>query len=257
MDPAALDWTSLLPFIAIGFAAQAVDGALGMAFGVITNTALVALLGLPPATASAKVHLVECATTAVSGISHFLSGNIEWSLFWRLLVPGMIGGVTGAYLLSNIDGSVVKPFVLAYLTLMGGWLLTRGLFYPPKFAKPRVVSALGLVGGFLDAAGGGGWGSVVTSNLLAQSAEPRKTVGTVNAAEFFLTVTISLTFLLNIGWADLGGSVIGLLIGGLAAAPFGAMMAKRLPARAMLILVGFVLIATSIFGLSKALKFWG
>ncbi len=257
MDLATLDWAALMPFIAIGFAAQAVDGALGMAFGVITNTALVVLLGLPPAAASAKVHLVECATTAVSGISHFASGNIEWQLFWRLLIPGIIGGVTGAYLLSNIDGSVVKPFVLAYLALMGGLLLVRGLFYPPKFAKPRIVSVLGLVGGFLDAAGGGGWGPVVTSNLLAQSAEPRKTIGTVNAVEFFLTVAVSATFLLNIGWADLGGSVIGLLVGGMIAAPFGAMMARRLPAKTMLVLVGIVLIATSIFGLGKAISQWG
>lgn len=256
MDLTTLDWASLLPFIAIGFAAQAVDGALGMAFGVITNTALVVLLGLSPAVASAKVHLVECATTAVSGISHLLTGNIEWQLFWRLLVPGLLGGVSGAYLLSNIDGSVVKPFVLAYLVLMGGWLLVRGLLYPPKLARPRIVSVLGLVGGFLDAVGGGGWGPVVTSNLLAQSGEPRKAVGTVNAVEFFLTVAVSLTFLLNIGWADLSGSVIGLLLGGLAAAPFGALMAKRLPARTMLILVGVVLIATSLFALGKAFGLW-
>lgn len=253
MDLSVIDLSTLLPFIAIGFAAQAVDGALGMAFGVITNTALVTLLGLPPATASAKVHLVESATTAVSGLSHFLQKNIEWPLFWRLLIPGLIGGVTGAYLLSHLDGGAVKPFVLAYLALIGVWLLVRGLFFPPKIAKPRVVAPLGLVGGFLDAAGGGGWGPVVTSNLLVQGAEPRKVVGTVNSVEFFLTVAVSATFLLNIGLADIAGPVIGLLVGGLAAAPFGAVMAKRLSARTILILVGVVLTATSIFSLSKAL----
>ncbi len=257
MDVFAIDLTTLLPFIAIGFAAQAVDGALGMAFGVITNTALVVLLGLPPATASAKVHLVESATTAVSGISHFLHGNIEWSLFWRLLVPGLIGGVTGAYLLSNVDAGAVKPFVLAYLTLIGLWLLVRGVFYPPKFARPRIVAPLGLIGGFLDAAGGGGWGPVVTSNLLVQGAEPRKVVGTVNSVEFFLTVAVSVTFLLNIGFAELAAPAIGLLIGGLAAAPFGAIMAKRLPARTMLILVGVVLTITSVFALGKTAGVWG
>lgn len=253
MDFAAFDLAGLLPFIAIGFAAQAIDGALGMAFGVITNTALVALMGLPPATASAKVHLVESATTAVSGISHFFQGNIDWTLFWRLLVPGLIGGVTGAYLLSNIDAATVKPFVLAYLTLVGLWLLVRGIFYPPKFAKPRIVAPLGLVGGFLDAAGGGGWGPVVTSNLLVQGAEPRKVVGTVNSVEFFLTVAVSVTFLVNIGVADLAGPALGLLVGGLVAAPFGAVMAKRLPAKTMLMLVGTVLTATSIFALARAL----
>lgn len=251
-----MDWSALLPFIAIGFAAQAVDGALGMAFGVITNTALVALLGMPPATASAKVHLVECATTAVSGISHLLTGNIEWPLFWRLLVPGLIGGVAGAYLLSNVDAGAIKPFVLAYLTLIGLWLLARGVFYPPRFAKPYVVAPLGLIGGFLDAAGGGGWGPVVTSNLLVQGAEPRKVVGTVNSVEFFLTVTVSVTFLLNIGFSDLAGPAMGLLLGGLAAAPFGAVMARHLPAKAMLILVGVVLSATSVYALGKAIGIW-
>ena len=254
MDLAAFDLSSLLPFVAIGFGAQAIDGALGMAFGVISNTALVALMGLPPATASAKVHLVESATTAVSGISHFIQGNIEWPLFWRLLVPGLIGGVAGAYVLANIDAATVKPFVLAYLTAIGLWLLVRGIFYPPKFAKPRIVVPLGLVGGFLDAAGGGGWGPVVTSNLLVQGAEPRKVVGTVNSVEFFLTVAVSLTFLFNIGVADVAGPALGLLIGGLVAAPFGAVMAKRLPARVMLIMVGVVLTATSVYALLKAMR---
>lgn len=256
MDVFGFDVSTLLPFIAIGFAAQAVDGALGMAFGVISNTALVALIGVPPALASAKVHLVESATTAVSGISHLLSGNIDWPLFWRLLFPGLIGGITGAYLLSNVDAGAVKPFVLAYLSLVGVWLLVRGALYPPKVAKAKIVAPLGLIGGFLDAAGGGGWGPVVTSNLLVQGAEPRKVVGTVNSVEFFLTVAVSATFLLNIGLADLAAPAIGLLLGGLVAAPFGAIMAKRLPARTMLILVGTVLTLTSVFSLSRATGLW-
>lgn len=257
MDLSTIDLATLLPFIAIGFAAQAVDGALGMAFGVICSTALVAIMGMPPALASAKVHLVESATTAVSGLSHLLHGNIEWRLFWGLLVPGLIGGITGAYLLSSVNAGVVRPFVLAYLSIVGLWLLVRGVFYPPKFAKPRVIAPLGLVGGFLDAAGGGGWGPVVTSNLLVQGAEPRKVVGTVNSVEFFLTVAVSVTFLLNIGLADIAGPTIGLLLGGLVAAPFGAIMAKRLPARTMLILVGVVLTATSVFALGRAADVWG
>ena len=248
-----MDLSALLPFIIVGFAAQAVDGALGMAFGVITNTFLVGLLGISPARASAKVHLVECVTTAVSAISHMLHGNVDRGLFLRLLIPGMIGGATGAYLLSNIDAAVVKPFVLGYLVLIGLYLLARGILYPPKHQKPKVVEPLGLIGGFLDAAGGGGWGPVVTSNLLVQGVEPRKVIGTVNTVEFFLTVTISATFILNLGVMDFAAPVVGLLIGGVLAAPFGAFMAKRIPTKPMLIMVGVVLTITSGYGVVMAL----
>lgn len=239
------DLAYLLPFIAIGFAAQAVDGALGMAFGVITNTMLVGLLGVPPAQASARVHIVETFTTAVSGVSHLLQGNVDRRLFLRLLIPGIIGGVAGAYLISNIDGEMIKPFILVYLAGIGLWLFVRGMLYPPKILRPKVVEPLGLVGGFLDAAGGGGWGPVVTSNLLVQGAEPRKVVGTVNSVEFFLTLTISATFISQIGVQNLVGSTLGLLIGGAIAAPFGAFMAKYLSPKLMLILVGIVLTLTS------------
>lgn len=244
----------LLPFILIGFVAQSIDGALGMAFGVITNTLLVGVLGIPPAQASARVHVVETFTTAVSGLSHLIHGNIEKRLFFRLLIPGVIGGVTGAYLLTRLDGDVVKPFILTYLIAIGLWLLVRGLLYPPKVKKPSVVEPLGLIGGFLDAVGGGGWGPVVTSNLLVQGAEPRKVVGTVNAVEFFLTLTVSATFIYHLGLADVAGATLGLLIGGVAAAPFGAIMAKRIPMKLMLILVGIVLTLTSSYSLLRALK---
>lgn len=253
MDVLGLDLWQLLPFIAIGFAAQLVDGALGMAFEVIMNTLLVGVLGLPPATASQRVHVVECFTTAVSGISHLYHRNIDKRLFFRLLVPGVIGGFTGAYLLSNIDAGVIKPFVLTYLAGIGIYLLVRGLFYPPKPREAKHVAPLGLVGGFLDAAGGGGWGPVVTSNLLVQGTDPRKTVGTVNAVEFFLTLTISATFIYHLGIADLAGATLGLLIGGVAAAPFGAWAAKHIPAKTMLILVGVVLTVTSAYGVWTAL----
>lgn len=252
-DVAALDPSALLPFILIGFAAQLVDGALGMAFGVICNTLLVAVMGVPPATASARIHVVEVFTTAVSGISHLLHRNIEWGLFWRLLIPGLIGGVTGAYVLSSISGAYVKPFVLAYLVAIGIWLLVRGLLFPPKIRKPSVIAPLGLVGGFLDAAGGGGWGPVVTSNLLVQGAEPRKVVGTVNSVEFFLTLAVSATFIWHLGFDDIAGATLGLLIGGVMAAPIGAFMAKRFSPKLMLVLVGIVLTATSSFGLYRAL----
>jgi uncharacterized membrane protein YfcA len=251
---ADFDWAALLPFIAVGFAAQLIDGALGMAFGVITNTLLVGVMGVPPAQASQRVHVVECFTTAVSGISHLLHRNIDFRLFFRLLVPGIIGGVTGAYLLSNLDAAVVRPFVMLYLASIGIYLLWRGLMYPPKLRDAKLVAPLGLIGGFLDAAGGGGWGPVVTSNLLIQGTDPRKVVGTVNSVEFFLTVTISATFIYHLGLADLAGATLGLLIGGVIAAPLGALAAKHIPAKQMLILVGAVLTVTSLYAVWSA---WG
>ncbi len=254
MDFSTFDLGALLPFIAIGFAAQLVDGALGMAFGVITNTLLVGLLGVPPAQASQRVHVVECFTTAVSGISHLLHRNIDAKLFFRLLIPGVIGGVTGAYLLSSLDAEFVKPFVLLYLSGIGLYLLWRGLMYPPKLREAKLIAPLGLLGGFLDAAGGGGWGPVVTSNLLIQGADPRKVIGTVNSVEFFLTMSISATFIYHLGFADLAGATLGLLIGGVMAAPIGAWAAKHVPAKQMLILVGIVLTATSSYGVWTA---WG
>jgi uncharacterized membrane protein YfcA len=254
MEFGAFDFSAVLPFIAVGFAAQLVDGALGMAFGVISNTLLVAVLGVPPALASQRVHLVECFTTAVSGISHLAHRNIDGRLFVRLLVPGVIGGVLGAYVLSSVDASVVKPFVLLYLTGIGLYLLFRGIMYPPKIREASLIAPLGLVGGFLDAAGGGGWGPVVTSNLLIQGADPRKVVGTVNSVEFFLTVTVSAAFIYHLGIADVAGATLGLLIGGLLAAPLGAWAAKHFPAKQMLILVGVVLTVTSAYGVWRA---WG
>jgi uncharacterized membrane protein YfcA len=252
MEFASIDLAQLLPFIAVGFAAQLVDGALGMAFGVISNTLLVGVLGIPPALASQRVHLVECFTTATSGISHLLHGNVDKRLFFQLLIPGVIGGVLGAFVLSSIDASVVKPFVLLYLSGIGIYLLVRGIFYPPKVRDAKLIWPLGLFGGFLDAAGGGGWGPVVTSNLLIQGADPRKVVGTVNTVEFFLTITVSAAFIFHLGIADVAGATLGLLIGGLLAAPLGAWAAKHFPAKQMLILVGIVLTLTSAYGVWKA-----
>lgn len=249
MEWLGIEFAELLPFIMVGFAAQLIDGALGMAFGVISNTLMVSLLGVPPAAASQRVHVVECFTTAVSGISHLIQRNIEKRLFFALLVPGVIGGVAGSTLLANFDGEIVKPFVLAYLAGIGILLLVRGLLYPPKLQKAKHVRVLGLVGGFLDAAGGGGWGPVVTSNLLIQGAEPRKVVGTVSAVEFFLTLTISASFIYHLGWADLAGATLGFLIGGVVAAPLGAFAARHFSPKLMLILVGATITLTSAYGI--------
>ncbi|GBF59284.1 hypothetical protein PbB2_02978 [Candidatus Phycosocius bacilliformis] len=246
---------AIWPFILVGFVAQLVDGALGMAFGVITSTLLVSVLGMPPARASSTVHIVEVFTTAASAISHALHRNVNWRLFATLVIPGMIGGITGAYLLSNIHAEVARPFVMGYLACIGLYLLWRAW----RMAKgqihrsARFAGPLGLVGGFLDAVGGGGWGPVVTSNLLVQGTDPRMTIGTVNTAEFFLTTVISAVFIVNLGWEAFTLATLGLIAGGLLAAPFGAILAKRVPARQLLFLVGTVLTLTSLFSLSKAL----
>ncbi len=252
MEFGSFDLAFLLPFIAVGFAAQLVDGALGMAFGVISSTMLVAVLGVPPAVASQRIHLVECFTTATSGISHLLHGNVDKRLFFRLLIPGIVGGIMGAYVVTTLDAGLVKPFVLLYLSGIGLYLLWRGIMYPPQIREAKYIAPLGLLGGFLDAAGGGGWGPVVTSNLLIQGADPRKVVGTVNVVEFFLTLTVSAAFIYHLGLADVAGATLGLLIGGLLAAPIGAWAAKHFPAKTMLILVGVVLTLTSGYGMWTA-----
>jgi uncharacterized membrane protein YfcA len=245
---------AILPFIAIGFAAQLVDGALGMAFGLINSTLLVSVMGLPPAVASASVHAVETFTTAASGISHALHKNVNWKLFARLIIPGIIGGVLGAYVLSSIDASIARPFVMIYLTAIGLYLLFRAWRGRVEPKKPKIIEPLGLAGGFLDAAGGGGWGPVVTSNLLVQGASPRETIGTVNTVEFFLTATISATFIATLGFAAFTVQTLGILIGGLLAAPLGGVLAKRMPARPLMALVGVLLTLTSAFSVYQALK---
>ena len=247
------DPSALLPFILIGFAAQLVDGALGMAYGTISSTLLIGM-GVPPATASAGVHVVETATTAVSAVSHVAHRNVDWRLFFRIVIPGVIGGVLGAYVLTQIDAAVARPVVLSYLMAIGLYLFWRGWTHKHVEKEPKIVEPLGLVGGFLDAAGGGGWGPIVTSNLMVQGAAPRHTIGTVNTAEFFLTITISATFISQLGWDAVSRATLGLLIGGVVAAPFGAIIAKRLEADRILVLVGMVLTATSGFGLWKLLS---
>lgn len=243
----------LLPFIAIGFAAQLIDGALGMAYGVISTTLLLAL-GLPPKAASAGTHAAETFTTAASGISHILHRNVDWRLFSRLAIPGIVGGVTGAHLLSNVDSTAVKPYVQSYLMALGLWLLWRSFAKIQRSKDPKLVAPLGLLGGFLDASGGGGWGPVVTSNLLLQGSDPRTTIGTVNTAEFLLTAAVSLTFLLNLGWETFTVATSGLLIGGVFAAPLGAWLAKHVPSNRLMMMVGIVLSLTSGYGIAKSLE---
>ena len=247
---------TFLLFLLVGFLAQAVDGALGMAYGVISSSVLLAL-GVPPATASASVHGAEVFTTAASAGSHVWHRNVDWRLLLPLAVAGVIGGCLGAYVLTGIEGEVIKPFVIGYLALMGAYILWRA---GPDIRVRRIASwvtgPLGLVGGFLDAVGGGGWGATVSSTLVGAGQEPRRAIGTVNTAEFFVAVAISAAFvwaLLSGHWRDAdalqnhASAVAGLVIGGLAAAPFAGLIAKRVPRRALAYAVGAVLLALAGF----------
>jgi len=229
-----------------------VDGALGMAFGQISSTLLISI-GVPPAAASAGVHTAETFTTAISGISHVAHRNVDWRLFFRIVIPGVIGGVAGAYLLTQISAEAARPLVLTYLTALGLYLFYRGIMHRHTERRPRIVEPLGLAGGFLDASGGGGWGAIVTSNLLVQGSNPRKTIGTVNTAEFFLTVTISATFIAAIGWEAFTVATVGLLIGGVLAAPFGGWIAKRVNPDRLLTFVGALVTLTSGYGLYRVI----
>ena len=250
-DLSSLTLADIAPFIAIGFAAQLIDGALGMAFGVISQTLLMTI-GVPPAAASASVHLVEVFTTGASGASHVWHRNVDWGLFKRLVPFGVAGGVLGAYVLSSVDASAARPFVMAYLTLIGLFLLYRAIrMDEPKFEDPKTTRPLALAGGFLDAAGGGGWGPVVTSNLLIQGGDPRKTVGTVNSAEFLLALSVSIAFLATIGLEAFTIATVGLILGGVTAAPIGAVLAKRVRPRLLLLAVAAVLVVTSLYSIVR------
>jgi uncharacterized membrane protein YfcA len=245
-------WDDILLFVAIGFAAQIIDGAIGMAYGV-TSTSVLLSFGVPPATASACVHAAETFTTGASGAAHWRLGNIDRGLVWRIAVPGMIGGALGAYVLTNLPGDAVRPFINAYLLLLGVFILWKALVTTPRTGPPpRAVAPLGFAGGLLDSIGGGGWGPIVTSTLLGQGTTPRYAIGSVNLAEFFVTATISATFLLTIG-LDLWPIIAGLVIGGVLAAPFAAVVTKHLPDRVLMVLVGFVVVILSVRGIVMAL----
>jgi len=238
-------------FIAIGFAAQLIDGALGMAYGVASTTALV-FIGVPPAVASANVHTAEVFTTAASGVSHAAARNIDWRLFRRLALAGSCGAVLGAFLISTIHLDAARPLISAYLFAMGVVVISKAVRPPKPPTEIRKVRLLGFVGGFADAAGGGGWGPIVVSNLIARGASPAIAVGTVNLAEFVVTVAASVAFLAALG-PTFGKAALGLLIGGVIAAPLAALAAKKLPRRTMMGLVGCAICILSLVNLWQTL----
>ncbi|MGJ4112123.1 sulfite exporter TauE/SafE family protein [Corynebacterium macclintockiae] len=225
----------ILVFAIVGVVAQLVDGALGMAFG-ITATTLLIFSGLGPAHASAAVHLAEVGTTLFSGLSHWRLKNVHWPTVLALGAPGAIGAFMGAYVLSNLSAKAAEPVVSTLLVLLGAYVLVRSVAVPwKKDENTQPVSTtrrsrfglagLGLAGGFLDASGGGGWGPVTTSTLMSVGkAEPRRIIGTVNTAEFLVSVSASAGFVVGMG-SELSQNwqpVVGLLVGGAIAAPIAA-----------------------------------
>jgi len=237
----------MAPFIVIGLLAQLVDGSLGAGYGLISNTLLV-LLGMPPAAASAATHSIEGFTSGASGLAHAFQRNIDWLLFVRLAVPGIIGGLLGVWLLSVANLTLLKPVLLVYLGAVGAMIIWLAPRRAQTFRKPGHVRKIAFAGGVLDATGGG-WGPVVAGSLLAQGLTPRTAVGTTNAAEFFVTVTILATLMGQLGLNTFSLAVSGLLIGGLIGAPFSAWLTRRLPSKVLGLLVGLLLVALSISGM--------
>lgn len=233
-----------LLYVAAGFLAQLIDGTLGMAYGVSASTLLLSM-GLPPAVTSATVHAAECFTTGASAVSHHAFGNVDRALFKRLLFPGMAGAIVGAYALSQFPGERITKYVAFYLLVMGGVIVVKSMREFPPRAVTSHVAPLGFGGALLDAMGGGGWGPIVASTLIARGNHVRQTVGTVNAAEFFVTLAASVTFIVTLGLSH-WPMIAGLALGGLVAAPLGAWACRRAPVRPLMALVGALVIALSV-----------
>lgn len=241
-----------LIFVLIGFVAQAIDGALGMAYGLSVTTFLLNF-GFPPVSASAITHAAECITSGFSAFAHHQLGNVNHTIFTRLLIPGMAGAIIGVFVLTHIDADVIKPLIAIYLLIMGFIVLSKtfAVFPPPGMLHHLIP--LGFFGALMDAIGGGGWGPIVTSTLLAKGHDARTTIGSVNACEVFITTTVSIAFFLNnvfIGWQV----VVALALGGAIAAPVGALLCKYIPIRILLFCVGLLIIGLSCRTLWMSLK---
>lgn len=242
---ATMDMEMFFWFLLVGFVAQSIDGALGMAYGVSSNSILLGI-GIPPAVASAWVHFAQVFTSLASGLSHWKLGNVNWELAKRLLFPGITGAIVGAYFLSNINGDTIKPFIAIYLMIMGLIIISK-VFKKnkPKFnSKGKSLPYLASIGGFADAIGGGGWGPIVNSTLLGKGQAPRFAIGTGNFVEIFVSLASASTFLFFIKELSLA-PVLGLIIGGVIAAPFAAVICKKLKPRFLLGMVGILIIFLS------------
>ena len=248
--------TEFLIYVALGFVAQLIDGALGMAYGVIGTSALIAT-GTPPALASASVHAAEIVTTGLAGASHAWHKNVDWSLFKRLAPAGVVGGVLGAYVLVELPETTVKWFVVCYLFVMA-ILIARRILTAHKERiksaeqKERIMPAipLGAAGGFCDAMGGG-WGPIVTPALIARGDTPRHSIGSVSLAEFFVTVAISAAFFTTLDLSTYGHVVLGLIVGGAIAAPLAGFLIRVVHPRAAMIMIVTLIFALATYNLVR------
>lgn len=229
-----------------GFIAQMIDGALGMAYGVSATTFLLSF-GVSPAAASASVHASEIFTSGVSGLMHLRFGNVNNKLFKTLLLPGVLGAILGAYILSSAEDYVhyIKPLVAVYTLVLGLVIIRKAIQKIKKKRRIRKMGLLAVTGGFLDSVGGGGWGPIVSSSLIASGRHPMYTIGSVNLTEFFVSFASSVTFITLIG-LDHWQVVLGLVLGGMVAAPVAALIARRLPVKTMMILVGLIVVIVSL-----------
>lgn len=238
--------SSILYYVLGGFIAQMIDGALGMAYGVTATTFLLSV-GITPAAASASVHASEVFTSGVSGYMHLKFGNVNSKLFKTLVIPGVIGAILGAYILSSLEeyAGYIKPIVSIYTLFLGAIIIRKALIKRQEKRQLKRVGWLALFGGYLDSIGGGGWGPIVSSTLIASGRHPKYTIGSVNLTEFFVSLASSITFftVIGLGYLDV---IIGLILGGVIAAPIAARLANKLPVKSMMILVGIVIIIVSL-----------
>lgn len=243
---------TLIVLVVIGFLAQLVDGALGMAYGATSSTLLLAA-GLSPATASASVHIAELGTTASSGFAHWRFGNVDWRTVRRIGIPGAIGAFIGAVVLSSISAEIARPWMAGVLLALGVYILCRFTFFgvpKPKgrrYVRGRYLAPLGLGAGFVDATGGGGWGPVATPTILASGKyEPRKVIGSVDTSEFLVALSASIGFLLALGSQGVAWKyVLALLIGGIVAAPLAAWLVRLVTAGLLGASVGGLILVTN------------
>lgn len=233
-------------YILAGFVAQMIDGALGMAYGVTASSFLLSM-GVSPSASSASVHTAEIATSGVSGLMHLRFGNVNTKLFKLLLLPGVLGAIVGAYLLSYAEqyNYIIKPIVSFYTLFLGYLILMKALKRDSIRKRITNIPPLAFVGGLLDSIGGGGWGPIVSSTLIARGRHPKYTIGSANLAEFFVAFASALTFITVIGLSH-WTIIIGLILGGVIAAPIAAYFAHKIPMRTMMILVSIVIIVISL-----------
>ncbi len=277
------EWGLLIVFAGVGFVAQMIDGGLGMGFGITANAVLLCF-GVTPAAASASVHVSKIFTSGISGVRHWKTENISKKLFWNLMIPGVVGGVAGAYFLSNIDGDKIKPFIAAYLFFLGIMVTqkafrkleeeeTNNHFYPIHFIgrnlesllscsrdkkvreHPCFARVLGGIGGLIDSVGGGGWGPIVTSTLISKDHNKKHSIGSAISADFFITLATSITFLITLGFLSSWYAVFGLLIGGAVASPMSSVMCHRIAPRSLMLITGLSIVGMSFFVFVRSVFF--